>query len=74
MVVHTGFDQLCHALESFTTLPYNDRMPVPTNPNLRPAYQGRSPLSDIWSRFALVVSFIEYLYILHTKYLIVLMF
>lgn len=48
----TGLDILSHAIESFTAIPYTAR-PRPDRPNVRPAYQGSNPISDIWSLQAL---------------------
>ena len=49
----TGLDVLCHSLESWTAIPFNTRVPRPTNPITRPAYQGANPISDIFSLQAL---------------------
>ncbi|MEW5909560.1 MAG: hydroxyacid-oxoacid transhydrogenase [Thermodesulfobacteriota bacterium] len=52
----TGLDQLTHALEALTALPYS-RRPAPDHPRLRPAYQGANPISHVWaSRAAEMIS------------------
>jgi hydroxyacid-oxoacid transhydrogenase len=47
-----GLDVLCHAVESYTAIPFTDR-PRPSRPSQRPTYQGTNPISDVWSLQAL---------------------
>lgn len=47
-----GLDVLSHALESYTALPYDQRL-KPARPSERSAYQGSNPMSDVWALRAL---------------------
>ncbi|WP_350240733.1 hydroxyacid-oxoacid transhydrogenase [Deinococcus sonorensis] len=47
-----GLDVVCHAAESFLSRPYTSR-PRPERPEDRPPYQGRNPVSDLWSAAAI---------------------
>ncbi|MCB9436548.1 MAG: iron-containing alcohol dehydrogenase [Anaerolineales bacterium] len=48
----TGLDVLCHAVESLTAIPYNQRPATPKGQS-RPTYQGANPISDVWSATAI---------------------
>jgi len=48
---YPGFDVLTHALESFTSRPYDAR--PRHRPDERPVYVGRNPVSDLWCEKAL---------------------
>ena len=50
----SGFDVLCHALESYTALP-SSRRARPARPRERPAYQGANPFSDAWAERSLAM-------------------
>ena len=50
----TGLDVLSHAVESLTALPFH-RRPAPEHIDLRPAYQGSNPISDVWSARAIEI-------------------
>lgn len=52
VVAASGCDVLCHALESYTARPYNQRA-RPERPELRPMSQGANPYSDVGSLEAL---------------------
>ncbi len=52
VVAASGFDVLCHALESYTARPFTARM-HPDKPASRPMSQGRNPWSDVGAMEAL---------------------
>jgi alcohol dehydrogenase class IV len=48
VIASAGLDVVCHAVESFLSLPF-DRRPRPATPADRPPYQGSNPVADVWS-------------------------
>lgn len=48
VIASCALDVLTHALESFTTLAYDQR-PKVDNPNERPPFIGANPISNLWS-------------------------
>lgn len=52
VTVASGLDVLCHALESWTAIPFDTR-PRAVDPARRPAYQGANPIADVWALEAL---------------------
>ncbi len=51
VTAYPGFDVLTHALESYTSRPYNAR--PQHRPDQRPVYVGSNPISDMWCEKAL---------------------
>jgi len=54
VIASSGFDVLCHAIESYTARPYTAR--APTLPSARPMSQGANPWSDLGSLEALRIA------------------
>lgn len=54
-----GLDVLCHAVESYTAIPFN-RRPAVTRASQRPNYQGANPVSDVWVERAIAMT-VEFL-------------
>jgi len=52
VVASAGLDVICHAAESFLSLPFSARE-RPASPAQRPPYQGANPVADVWSSKAL---------------------
>jgi alcohol dehydrogenase class IV len=52
VVASAGLDVVCHAAESYLSLPYSAR-PAAASPGDRPPYQGANPVADVWSAKAL---------------------
>ncbi|MDA0161867.1 iron-containing alcohol dehydrogenase [Solirubrobacter ginsenosidimutans] len=52
VVASAGLDVICHAAESYLSLPYTERE-RPPSPDKRPPYQGANPVADVWSSKAL---------------------
>ncbi|MCX8188498.1 MAG: iron-containing alcohol dehydrogenase [Nitrososphaeria archaeon] len=50
----TGMDALMHALEAYTTIPYNTR-PMPSSIAERPVYCGSNPLTDTLAESAITL-------------------
>ncbi|MEM0052789.1 MAG: hydroxyacid-oxoacid transhydrogenase [Nitrososphaeria archaeon] len=48
----TGMDALMHALEAYTTVPYNAK-PMPPSPTERPIYCGSNPVTDALAESAM---------------------
>lgn len=55
VTIYSGFDVLCHALESYTARPFYERRPRPKNPIDRPVFTGSNPISDVWSKKAMEI-------------------
>ncbi len=52
VIASAGLDVVCHAVESFLSVPYTDRQ-RPATPGDRPPYQGSNPVADVWSARAI---------------------